>query len=267
MYIAGNHIAMNKSETNWLFATEPYRYAVDIANIIAPTSDNDYGFPDEYSSQGLDAFYCLQKDGFDFLFTKEEFFEKREIQEELNKRQIDPEAFWHALQLLDYMADDKFKQPHVLSPTHKDQVQQFIGALDTQGAKLIAKKGNGRNIVIESKTIISTIAQILQGCVDNDAFDDQSRLFGLNSHREGSITERIAYEAIILKDFFRIQYSMQHDGSDEGYKNPLLLISRLLYFMRLATSEEYWVSSDRLKGDLRSYPEPGKDFIANRFLF
>lgn len=80
---------MNHTETDCLFATEPYRYAADIANIIAPTCDNnDYGFPDEYSTTGMDAFYCLQKDGFDFLFTKEEFFENQEIQEELNKRQV-----------------------------------------------------------------------------------------------------------------------------------------------------------------------------------
>ena len=67
--------------------------------------------------------------------------------------------------------------------------------------------------------------------------------------------------------FFKLQYEKTHNGESNGYKNPLLLISRLLYFMRVATSEEYLVSSYRLKGDLKSYPNPGHNLISRRFFF
>lgn len=257
---------MNHTETDRLFETELYRYAVDIVNIMAPTCD-DEGFPDDISSVGRDAFYCLKHDGFDFLFSKDEYDGEELIQRELKILNIDPEAFWNALLMLDYLSEDKFHKSMILCPTDEESVRTLIEALETNGSSLIAKKANGRSVTIKSGNVIQTIIRLLRPGIDAGEFDSRSRYFTLESFRSGSITERIAYEATILKAFFRLQYEKNHEGKSNDYKNPLLLISRLLYFMRLASSEEYWVSSDRLKGDLKSYPNPGDKVVACRFLF
>ncbi len=257
---------MNHTETDRLFKTKLYRYAVDIVNIMAPTCDEE-GFPDDISSVGRDAFYCLQLDGFDFLFSKDEYYGEDLIQRDLENLSIDPEAFWNALLILDYLSEDKFHKAMILSPTDEENVRILIEALETNGSSLIAKKANGRVVTIKSGNVIQTISRLLRSGIDAGEFDCLSSYFTPKSVRSGSITERIAYEATILKAFFRLQYSKKHNGKSDDYKNPLLLISRLLYFMRLATSEDYWVSSDRLKGDLKSYPNPGEKVVARRFWF
>lgn len=257
---------MDHIEANRLFETEPYRYAVEIANIMAPTCDAD-GCPEEISSVGYDAFFCLQRDGFDFLFSKDEYDGEDVIQRALEDLSIDPEAFWNALLILDYLSEDKFHKAMILSPTDEESVRILIEALETNGSSLIAKKANGRVVTIKSGNVIQTISRLLRSGIDAGEFDCLSSYFTPKSVRSGSITERIAYEATILKAFFRLQYEKSHEGESDDYKNPLLLISRLLYFMKLASSEEYWVSSDRLKGDLKSYPNPGEKIVARRFWF
>ena len=257
---------MDHIEANRLFETEPYRYAVEIANIMAPTCDAD-GCPEEISSVGYDAFFCLQRDGFDFLFSKDEYDGEEMIQRALEDLSIDPEAFWNALLLLDYLSEDKFHKSMSLSPTDEEKVLMLIDALEMKGSFLKAKKPNGREVVIKSEEIIRTITRLLRSGIDAGEFDNLWKTFTPSSVRSGSVTERIAYEATILKRFFRLQYEKQHEGEEEDYKNPLLLISRLLYFMRLASGEEYWVSSERIKGDLKSYPNPGEKVVARHFWF
>lgn len=257
---------MNHYDTDRLFETEPYKYARDIVNIMAPTCD-DEGNPDIISSSGEDAFYCLQRDGFDFLFSKEEYYGEEEIQRGLEKLSIDPEAFWNALLILDYMSEDKFHESMIVSPTHEGSVLELIEALEMEGSSLIAKKANGRVVAIKSAIVIRTITRLLRSGIDSREFDNSSRYFGLKNVRSGSITERRAYEATILKGFFRLQFEKKHNGLSDDYKNPLLLISRLLYFMRLASTEDYLVSSERLKGDLRSYPNAGEKVKAKHFWF
>ncbi len=257
---------MNHTETDRLFITEPYRYAVEIANIMAPTCDAD-GFPDDISSVGRDAFFCLQRDGFDFLFSKDEYDGEDVIQRALEDLSIDPEAFWNALLILDYLSEDKFHKSMFLSPTDEESVLMLIEALEVKGSTLMAKKANGRVVAIKSEDVIRTVTRLLRSGIDACEFDALSSYFSPKSLRSSSITERIAYEATILKKFFRLQYEKKHKGESDGYKNPLLLISRLLHFMKLASSEEYWVSSDRLKGDLKSYPNPGERIVARRFWF
>ena len=250
---------MDHIETNRLFETEPYRYAVDLVNIMAPTCDEE-GHPEEISSVGLDAFYCLQRD-------ESEYYAEDEIQRELNKLSIDSEAFWNALLMLDYMSEDKFHEAMILSPTDEGSVLMLIEALEVNGTSLIAKKGNGRVVAVNSDNAIHTIIRLLRSGIDAGEFDNRSQYFTMKSVRSGSLTERIAYEATILKKFFRLQYEKQHETEVDDYKNPLLLISRLLYLMKLASDEEYWVSSERLKGDLKSYPKPGEKVVARRFWF
>ena len=123
---------MNHTETDRLFVTEPYRYAVDIVNIMAPTCD-DEGFPDDISSVGRDAFYCLKRDGFDFLFSKDEYYGEKLIQCELVKLNIEPEAFWNALLILDFLSEDKFHKSMILSPTDEESIRMLIEALEMEG--------------------------------------------------------------------------------------------------------------------------------------
>lgn len=257
---------MDHIETNRLFETEPYRYAVDLVNIMAPTCDEE-GHPEEISSVGRDAFYCLQRDGFDFLFSQSEYYGEDEIQRELINLSIDPESFWNALLMLDYMSEDKFHEAMILSPTDEQSILMLIEALEADGSSLIAKKANGRMIVVKSDNAIRAITRLLRSGIDAGEFDNRLRYFNQRSIRSGSLTERIAYEATILKKFFRLQYEKQHETEVDDYKNPLLLISRLLYLMKLASDEEYWVSSERLKGNLKSYPKPGEKVVARRFWF
>ena len=248
---------MNSAESYRLLLSTPYRYALDIANIIAPS---EYG--DIVSTPAADAFFRLQRDGHAFPFTKDAFNQMSEIQTALFKLRIDPDAFWEGILLLEYMAEEKFNKAYMLEETEINQVRQFVSVLETPGASLMARKSNGRRIEITNRSVISKITEILRRSEISSLFDDKKHKINLSANTYGPTSQRVSYEARILITFFKIQHSREHGIDSHSYRNPLKLISQLLYFMRVARDEGYMVSSDRLKGDLKAYPNPGADLFS-----
>ena len=259
---------MTRKEICDLLLSEEYRYANAIIDIIAPTySDSPYQTsPDRPSSIGIDVLDDLLRQDYDFLFTEKDYYKCEEIQVGLEKREIDPKAFWKALMILDYMAESKFHSAVAVEP-HRKTVERFLEALISPGAKLIVKKKKSRLVTINSPVIIRGIYDCIEANLER--FQEHGKsYYNWGQENNGAITERISYEAHVLKRFFKDQYLAAHPNADEKkYRHPLLLISRLLRFTNLATDDEYLVASDRLRGDLNKYKEPGLRYSSSVYLF
>lgn len=256
---------MERTESNNLFLTDPYRYAYRLANLIAPEYEYNEETGDTYQIEshiGYDVFYGIQNNRFRFDFTKEDYYANTEIQNDLKAMNIDCEAFWHSLVFLDAYSYDKFSHSHMLGKTKREIVDSIISILGSPDASIIVKNRKSKLEVTDSD-LIEHIHKSFDSI--KDSVDDSSRVLFINETTNKSFSERISFEAHILIDFFKVLYASENSNEGKQFRNPLLLISRLLYFTGVANNESYLVSSDTLKGILKSYPNPGDKFVGNYF--
>lgn len=260
-----------RNDSAELFLTYPYRYAHDLANILYPGFDydpeNDF-FYEKDTDIGGTAFHDMRVTGYKVPFNKKDFDENEDIQKDLARLFLDPEAFWEALTLLHYLTEKRFTDTFPYNPTRKEKVREAVAFLDTQGSTVVFRKGNGRKVVIKDSSVVSYIRE----CLENSPFyNDPSTLRTANLtpslRRSASFSERISYEAQALTRLFEKESKPEFDKRGKKYRCPLLLISRLMFFTDLTSNDDYWGSSDWLKGIIRSYPEPGKDSLSLSAMF
>ena len=259
---------MTHRETDILLKTEPYKYVLEMINIIAPSYDDSDGIgQDDISHPGSDAFSTMKNEVHEFKFTKEEYLADSEVITGLQKLGVDVDAFWEALLILDYMSHQKFSHGIQRDDTYDEQVKDLIKTLESPDATLTACSGTGKKgskYTISDPLLLAMLRHELEQFAVNLPVFPQ-RMY-LNENRFGSITERVAYEALILAEFFRLQFYKIKSNSGRTYRRPLLLISRIIFVTRLVSDVEYQISSDRIKGDLKSYPKPGDSILSKILL-
>lgn len=260
-----------RNDSATLFLTYPFRYAHDLANILFPGYDYDPEtdfFYEMDTNVGGTAFHDMRVKGYKFPFTKKSYDENEDIQNDLARLHLDPEAFWEALKLLHYLADIRLNNAFQYKPSQKEIASEAVSFLDTQGSSIVIRKGNGRKLEISDAAIVSYIRTCFE---ESPFYHDQSgiRIANLSpsSRRSASFSERISYEAQALMRLFEKESKPEFDKMGRRYRCPLLLISRLMFFTNLTSNEESLVSSDWIKGILRSYPEPGKNSISLSAIF
>lgn len=254
---------MTRIESDNIFLSEPYRYAMIMANIVAPEYECDDETGETYqvfSHVGFDLFYKIQQGKCRFYFTKEDYDSNDEIQQGLSALGIDIDAFWHALVFLDAYSYDKFSHAHKFSNTEKEMVDSFITVLESEGASIVAKSGSSK-YEVNDPGLVSFIRECMASI--RDKVDDSMRRVELSDMTNKSFSERISFEAQCLIELIRRITDGQLKKDGKSFKKPLLLVSRLLYFSGVANNESYLVSSDTLKGILKSYPNPGESFVGN----
>lgn len=260
-----------RRDSEALFLTYPFRYAHDLANLLFPgydyDSENDF-FYEKDTDVGGTAFHDMRVEGYKVPFKKNDYDANQDIQRDLARLYLDPDAFWEALKLLHYLTEIRFTDTFQYNPTKKEMVREAVEFLDTQGSTVTFRKGNGRKVEIKDSSIISYIRAFL---IESPFYDDPStvRIANLSpsSRRSASYSEKISYEAQALIRLFEKESKPEFDKRGKRYRSPLLLVSRLMYFSDLTNNDEYWTSSDWLKGIMRSYPSPGKDSLSLKAIF
>lgn len=255
---------LTQKESNELFLTYPYRYAHKLANLLFPgfyyDEETGFAYPED-THVGFAAFYDMRAQEYEFPFTKKDYDENEEIQEGLSRYYLDPEAFWHALLLLHFLAEKHLIKVYRREETQLKKVKEAIKFLDTQGSSFIARKGNGRKKEISDPNIVSFIRSCLESSpFINDNPDEQ--IIRISNRASCSYSEIMSYEAQALIEFFRKECKPEFDKRGKRYTSPLLLISKLMHFTGLAHTEDYLISSDTLKGIIRSYPKPGSNTVS-----
>lgn len=250
---------MTRKESDDLFLTPPYRYAFDLANYMFPEFDVDAETGDPFqcfSHVGFDAFRAIQEDKCDFPFKKKDYDVDADIQKDLTRLYIDPEAFWHALLMLHFLTQDKMYNAYTLDPTQKESVQAAISAIDTEDSTIIVRKKNGRKVTIDDSSILAYVKR----CMEESPFmhdEDEVRFVDFKNRSSCSDSEIMSYEAKALLEFFEKKSKPEVEKNGRKYRSPLLLISRLMYFTKMTRNENFLVSSESLKKILRDYPNPG----------
>ena len=251
---------MTRKESDDLFLTPPYRYAFDLADFLFPGEclDPETGELHQcFSHVGSDAFRAIQENKYDFPFKKKDYDENLDIQSDLARLYIDPEAFWHALLMLHFLTQDKMYNAYTLGPTQKESVQAAINAIDTEGSTIIVRKKNGRKVTIDNRSILAYV----KSCLEESPFmhdEDEGRFVDFKNRSSCSDSEMMSYEAKALLEFFKKKSKPEVEKNGRKYRSPLLLISRLMYFTKVTRKENFLVSSESLKKILRDYPNPGQ---------
>ena len=251
---------MTRKESDDLFLTPLYRYAFDLANFMFPEFEVDSETGESFqcfNHIGFDAFFAIRENMYDFPFKKKQYDENLDIQSGLARLYIDPEAFWHALLMLHFLTQDKMYNAYTLGPTQKESVQAAINAIDTEDSTIIARKKNGRKVMIDDRSILAYIKR----CLEESPFmhnEDDSRRVYFNTLSTCSDSEIMSYEAKALREFFEKESKPEVEKNGKKYRSPLLLISRLMYFTKMTRNDSFLVSSESLKKILRDYPNSGQ---------
>lgn len=202
-----------------------------------------------------------------FQFKKKDFDNDADIQEHLKCLGIDNNQFWYALLVLDSIADQMFTNGIKRRQTVREVLLSLKEELQSKDVAIEIKRDGKKAMTITDANAFSYLSDAIEKEVQ---FQDELEQAGEESlsfnwqvivdSDKGIIqakSAQIAFEARKLKEFFDVILGKSRKRSTNGSSagDRLLFISRLMYFTMQTDNENYLVSTDSIKGVLKSYPK------------
>ena len=181
---------------------------------------------------------------------------------------IDAERFWYLILFIsDYVTGSTTDTIRV-TESPKEQMEKFVEFVENNCSDFNAIEGfmsdkpmtlslrvKGRRLEIDNP---NTIAMIASACRELLPMVDQSSILNNVKLERGynkSNSVKIWLFARLFRCFFERypQFAGKKRDSDGVSKSTLLLISKLVYFVRFTDNEDYDVSDENLKAILKQY--------------
>lgn len=251
-------------------------YMREIATIYAPDVDFDSNTEERYV-YGTSAYHpFIYRYNHNQLFgniSYENYLANKEIQGTLQLLEIDPEKFWFLLLfVVDYTSDICLNGIQ-LDGTGLDQltllaqaIEQNIKDINWHGVTF--DKNTTLSLKIEGKhqTIINNPNAIGYLCyiINNNLKEIQQhpwmqiQKIDFKRPKEEKDSTQIWLFNKMFKDFFQLpqykkQFSKRAPKGSAVSSNKTLLISRLIYFSKISTNENFQIDEDTLKGYIKQY--------------
>ena len=205
--------------------------------------------------------YCTG--AIDYPFTKERFLKNDDIIATLEGFGLDVEKFWLAVVFIFDWTKSKF-QDCLSVKTPLDSLQEiceYIGNGDKLAISFRMKGRKGKEADLSVKRII---VKSLHDALERERAANPNYVVVLDSDRfttsyDNILCYQMCFATERFKDLFaslrlpsKVKTRADSSQREVSY-NKLLLISRLLYLMRLASNENFKYSDESLKGILKSY--------------
>ncbi len=230
------------------------------AELLAYQADPDYD--EECNVCGSQSLFIFQRDyeTLEFPFTHQQYLDNADVIGTIKAYGMDVERFWRAVQYIWFLNDRKCVGVVTAFPPAGEQLQ---GAVDYyrrhKKVKLVLQAKNKRRLSIcdphALQLVFDAITKLLQ------EHPQELQWAGVN-FEQGKIAYSLSLQKCHVTKLFLKLFELLNlpDGTKLQVKtgvssNKMLLISRLIYLMKLTDTPSYLDDENALKAILRDYDE------------
>ena len=218
------------------------------------TDDNGEEFCCGCREEGLRLYLDIRNGKAIFPFGKDRYDSNTDVQNSLKALGLDSKKFWHALLYAYYYAESQNTDCISLKPAVQEHVEALIKALKHEGAT-ITITGSDSKCAVSDPDAISFILELLErGNLENNNNGAYVYRTGklLGPVEDMALTWQMAdfYDALDrVIEKYRTDEGLATRASDQvGSRDKELLISRLMYVVKLTGSKNYLSSKNSIRG-------------------
>lgn len=230
------------------------RYAHDLAIQVDPEYD------EECNLCGSPSFYAFvpRYKTHDFPFTRQDYLNNTDIIDTITGYGLDVEKFWYVLLYVYYETQWRCVGVVDLQATAREQLQQAVDYVrKNKNAEMVLQAKGKKKITIYHRSILRLLFDTIDELLKEHP--DQFTWTGLDT-RQGKraypVSVQICHAANLFIELFHMlklsEVPIPKEQGTVSY-NKLLLISRIIYFMKLTRTKSYLDDENALKAILRDY--------------
>lgn len=238
------------------------RYAHGLAIKVDP----EYDGWELCGSASFDAFETRYKT-YDFPFSHQDYLNNTDIIDTITGYGLDVELFWYALLYVYFETQWRCVGVVDLQPTTRVQLQQAVDYVRrNKDAEMVLQAKGKKKITIYQQSILKLVFDAVDELLkENSDSLDSTALDLKQGKRAYSVSVQICHAANLFVELFHMlklsEVPIPKEQGTVSY-NKLLLISRIIYFMKLTRTKSYLDDENALKAILRDYSEvPIKSFV------
>lgn len=245
-----------------------YEYAYHAAVNSFYGSEEALWDPD---SIGFRVFYDIQVGKTEFPFSKDDYEANTEIQTSLKLIGLDPDKFWEAIRYIHALAFIRSVDVTPIEPSVQERINDIIDGLSEEGTTVTIARGGKNPVVIEDPTTKRFLRLFLQhedalfSVLNLSEYTGQTLLASAGKKDVGlqwQIFDEYNAFMSIFKTFCTDKDLPPRVSGQEGSRDKVLLISRILYFTKVVDDEKYLSSKNPLKSRIdkcKTSPRPKVD--------
>jgi hypothetical protein len=199
-----------------------------------------------------------------YPFTYADYLEKLDILATIEGFGLDRDKFWYAIVFIYYLTIEKFTDSILSDQSAIGQMRLLHEYLSGHDVSITVKKrGKGKSkktATVTNELAIETLRDILADKIEavKDNLFYQSVNIGIADRKTYSNTLMMGFMAELFLELFhllelrgkRAKHTINKGYTDETSYERLLLISRIIYFVRLTDNTSFMFGSDSLSGIL-----------------
>ncbi len=250
-------------------------YVVKLANHRCPDFDGEDLQPSIVPLDFLRQYPNLE---LEYPFTYAGYKNEHEILATMTGFGLDEDKFWYAIVFIYYLTIEKFTDAVPFEQSTTGQMRILHEYLSGRNVSITVKKrGRGKSmktITVTNKQAIEIIRDILADKIEAEK-DNQGVNMSSAERKTYSKTLMMGFMTELFLELFNLLKLDARKGQlwnkfvrefeTEGYNidvsyERLLLISRIIYFVRLTDNDSFMFSSDSLRGILARCAKDNPDF-------
>ena len=210
------------------------------------------------TDEGLQLFVDIRKGTAIFPFSKEKYDSNTDVQNSLAALGLDPEKFWHALLYAYHEAESQNTDCIQLKPAVQEHIKAILDVLKQEGAKITVQNSDTKYVVSDENALDFIREMLEQGdCANrgNGAYVlRRGPLLGPRDDIAVSWQMEDFYESMsrVIEKYRTDEELPPRVAGQVGSRDKKLLISRLLYMVRLTESKAYLNNTNSING-LKNY--------------
>ncbi|MDL2319730.1 hypothetical protein LJC45_01180 [Alistipes sp. OttesenSCG-928-B03] len=241
-------------------------------------------------SQALSTFLSECENGkATFPFTFEAYLKNKDIIDTIKAYELDVEQFWYATLFIYWLTQIRCVNVDKRAGSIGEQMRKLSDYLQDTDSFAITTEGK-KKLVINDVGVIREIREFLnKQLIENPLAISEAYSINLNSsggHLESASVQmwfaatryQKLFESLGLPTMRAVDSEVKYKD-EEGYRvavsggnkivsyNKMLLISRLMYFMRFTRNDKFLASDDSLGGIIRQYKDLNLNSHNPKYLF
>ncbi len=226
------------------------------------------------SGEGFRLFYHIQIERTQFPFSKESYDANTDIQTSLKLIGLDPDKFWEAIRYIQALAFIRNVDVTPLESSVRERINDLIDGLSEEGTTVTIARGGKNPVVIEDPTTKRFLRLFLQhedalfSVLNFSEYTGRTLLVNAEKKDVGlqwQIFDEYNAFMSIFKTFCTDKDLPPRVAGQDGSRDKVLLISRILYFTKVVDDEKYLSSKNPLKSRIDKCKKSPRPKVSGEF--